>query len=1795
MKKQLLTLTSILCWLFTCQAQSLSGTYPVGPGNTYTNLTDVASALKTGTLFSDVVFELQSNYTSTTELFPISFKQTTTSGGNWKVTIRPAAGTVIVTEGDPGATNALINIDSTDRLIIDGRAGGTGSIAWTIRNKCALIAPVSPGIPVASTSAGPAIQFLNDATYDTLTYLQIEGMNPVQTSSVVYFGITAGTQGNSYNGVNYCNIRDRSDTTAGTATPAAGIISIGGGTVPNNYNTISNNNIFNFFYPSSQTHGIRVNNATGWVIQNNRFFQEQPRVFTVTNNHKVIRIDNAAGNATCTNHTVMGNIIGYSSSNGTGIYDLSGLSTVLSGMDLNFSLAGNNIIRGNIINNIRISTASTNAVTASPAGVLAGININQGYVTIDSNVIGSKTDSSSMKAISSGAAFGAVGIAILNKSGIISNNYIGGFTLENPTPGSIRGSFCGISSTASGGSPTISNNEIGNANLPYSVINRTGNSNTTAGHTTVGISFSTSPTTVTGNTVANLVYQGGSTTAQVIGINSTGTVSAQKIGTTANGSGNTIFNLFNNAPATGTGTSASVIGILATNTTAGQFISQNHIYDLMSTNTSTATVVIGIHYAGTATNSGDIVSRNYIHSLASSSTNTSAAIIGLNTATSSCTYKNNLISLGADTLGSDITTGISMIGINNTPTGAGTDNYYHNTVYIGGNNVISNSNTYAFIRNTSTNTTNLINNVLVNNRSNSNGSAQNIVLKNNSALNAGLNSNYNVYYRNGNGGKLFASSAQSFDTLTNWQNFNSPAALDVNSGVGDPLLMNPFGSPTTINLHPQSSNPMEGKGSTATGVNEDYDGTLRSTTTPTDIGAFSGSYVFAPDIFAPVISYIPMGGGIQTSTRTVNNFQITDNTAVAAGSNAPRFYFKKKSEANAFAGNFPGSNGWKYVSANNASSPYNFTIDYSLLFSSLAVGDTIMYFVVAQDNGNYMVSSPGGATYNADPPIQNITAAPSVLNSFMITNNTLSGARTVCASGCDYTNLTGSTGLFHAIDTLAVDGDITATISSDLLEDGSYALNYFGPYKLTIQPDVSTRTISNAGDIPSASPMIHFFGAANVTIDGGASKNLIFKNTNSNPANTSTTIQFSNGATNDTLRNCILQNNGSTTTRGTIVIGGTNGATGIVITQNKITDTSNASSQQPANGILSNATGNTNLYITNNEIYNFRSSGISLSSFGSTCVISGNHIYNNTTTIPTTGFSGISVSSGTGYLIDSNYIGGQAPLLGGGVWSFNSNTASFGISYSSPGTSLIQRNKIGNITGIISAVIAGINASGSLNPLLIKNNEIHDITSAGTNGALFTSLGGITYSSSNANNSITGNTIYNLYINSASGSPGVSGIGTNGTGSYMAGGEISNNKIYGFQMNPAAVITPDFRGIGPLQGNSTVMNITIANNFISLGDNITNNAQIEGIWANVVAASAANIYNNSIYVGGTISPASTLATTALLKPANSLGAYRNNILYNVRTKSSGAAFHTALSNSSATPANSWNSDFNLFYASDTAAAAVTWGTSTYGFAAWKSIVYNENNTKSKTVAFTSTSTGDLHLTSPSVGDVTFTGTPLVAVTVDFDNETRSLSTPYIGADEVPSAPLPVKLNGFTAYARSQDVILNWSTASESNSNIFRVEASTNGTTFTKIGTVKAKEMSNTSSRYQFTHANAKLSLNAGKVIYYRLASVDNDGSTAYSSVVAVPLDGSTATINTVSVFPNPFTQHALISITSDKQTQLRAEILDVQGRVLSSSTIALQEGLNTVSLEGADQLKPGIYLVRTTQGDIQKTTRILKH
>lgn len=214
----------------------------------------------------------------------------------------------------------------------------------------------------------------------------------------------------------------------------------------------------------------------------------------------------------------------------------------------------------------------------------------------------------------------------------------------------------------------------------------------------------------------------------------------------------------------------------------------------------------------------------------------------------------------------------------------------------------------------------------------SQSSSANYIAQTTSTINA------NQYYYSSVNGQM-AYLTNDIHSITDWLS-NCPS-YDSNSVYGHPLYNsneNLLPLPSSNLYHAALFNPLYA---------EDYFGKIRNALSAS-IGACD-SFIDnnPPDILLQSI----------TSVNSFSNFiipalaTITDNISVDTSvGKAPRLYYKRKSNANAFGLNVSTTNGWKFVEANSHTNPYSFTLDFSKLYGLNQVWDTIEYFVVAQDN-----------------------------------------------------------------------------------------------------------------------------------------------------------------------------------------------------------------------------------------------------------------------------------------------------------------------------------------------------------------------------------------------------------------------------------------------------------------------------------------------------------------------------------------------------------------------------------------------------------------------------------------------------------------------------------------------------------------------------------------------------------------------------------------------------------------------------------------------------------------------------
>jgi trimeric autotransporter adhesin len=173
---------------------------------------------------------------------------------------------------------------------------------------------------------------------------------------------------------------------------------------------------------------------------------------------------------------------------------------------------------------------------------------------------------------------------------------------------------------------------------------------------------------------------------------------------------------------------------------------------------------------------------------------------------------------------------------------------------------------------------------------------------------------------------------------------------------------------------------------------------------------------------------------------------------------------------------------------------------------------------------------------------------------------------------------------------------------------------------------------------------------------------------------------------------------------------------------------------------------------------------------------------------------------------------------------------------------------------------------------------------------------------------------------------------------------------------------------------------------------------------------------------------------------------------------------------------------------------------------------------------------------------------------------------YTRADAV----LPVILTGLRARydEPNNEVIVTWSTAQESNSRSFVVERSSEGSSYTAIGTVAAAGNSSRPINYSFTDVNPLQGTN-----YYRLRQVDLDGDTRNSGIVKVMIGKGLY----VSYGPNPATHVLNVNIRNNRGP-ITVQLTDLNGRLLQQRNLS-STAAQTIQLP-VNHLSKGVYLLK---------------
>lgn len=167
---------------------------------------------------------------------------------------------------------------------------------------------------------------------------------------------------------------------------------------------------------------------------------------------------------------------------------------------------------------------------------------------------------------------------------------------------------------------------------------------------------------------------------------------------------------------------------------------------------------------------------------------------------------------------------------------------------------------------------------------------------------------------------------------------------------------------------------------------------------------------------------------------------------------------------------------------------------------------------------------------------------------------------------------------------------------------------------------------------------------------------------------------------------------------------------------------------------------------------------------------------------------------------------------------------------------------------------------------------------------------------------------------------------------------------------------------------------------------------------------------------------------------------------------------------------------------------------------------------------------------------------------------------------------PVKLISFNAVQSTSKIFLDWTTASELNVADFVVERSEEGIYYSSIGSKVAVGNTLKEQHYHFEDDASTLT----GTVYYRLKSVDKDGSFSYSNVSAINLKSSKNYIT--AIYPNPLIggQNLKVKYVALKADKVTFSLFNIIGNKVSNATFNINEGSNDLSLN-VGHLAPGTY------------------
>ncbi len=173
-----------------------------------------------------------------------------------------------------------------------------------------------------------------------------------------------------------------------------------------------------------------------------------------------------------------------------------------------------------------------------------------------------------------------------------------------------------------------------------------------------------------------------------------------------------------------------------------------------------------------------------------------------------------------------------------------------------------------------------------------------------------------------------------------------------------------------------------------------------------------------------------------------------------------------------------------------------------------------------------------------------------------------------------------------------------------------------------------------------------------------------------------------------------------------------------------------------------------------------------------------------------------------------------------------------------------------------------------------------------------------------------------------------------------------------------------------------------------------------------------------------------------------------------------------------------------------------------------------------------------------------------------------------------SNPLPIELVSFEANLKGEDVLLNWSTASEKNNDFFTIERTLDFEKITDVSKVSSYGDGNSSSLQNYSTWDFEPV--KGAINYYRLRQTDIDGTTTISSDY-VPVRIGLQSVFEIKYVNIDNTIDVIFDYDSDAPVYYT--LYDITDKIVSRGNgLAAKQGINMLKIDGS-QLARGMYMI----------------